>query len=162
TAQYGNGRLHPDFGQDTRSSDPLYGIPYNIVHGNSQPRVPVVIDAYPDESDIQTAPIPAGAVIEGEQQAGPTLGVDNRGDSHLIVYDVDNNVAYEFYRASRPGENPDGRWHADQESVWDMKTNAFRPLDWTSADAAGLPILPGLVRPDEGLPVSEGGQGKID
>src|SRR5712675_2082432 len=53
-------------------------------------------------------------------------------------------------------------WHADQESVWDMKTNAFRNLGWTSADAAGLPILPGLVRPDEALPVSQGGQGVIN
>jgi len=70
-------------------------------------------------------------------------------------------VAYEFYRASRPSENTDGKWHADQESVWDMKTNSFRPLGWTSADAAGLPILPGLARPDEALPASQGGQGII-
>src|SRR5205085_8017016 len=67
-----------------------------------------------------------------------------------------------FYRASRPTENADGRWHADQESVWDMKTNSFRTLGWTSADAAGLSILTGLVRPDEGLPTSEGGQGVIN
>ena len=88
--------------------------------------------------------------------------MDNRGDSHLIVCDVDNNIAYEFYRASRPSENTDGKWHADQETVWDMKTNTFRTLGWTSADAAGLAILPGLVRPDEGLPVSQGGQGVIN
>jgi hypothetical protein len=162
TSLYGDGRLHPDFGQDTRSTDPLYGIPFNVVHGNTQPLVSVVIDAYADESDIRSVAIPANAVIEGDQQSGPTVGVDNRGDSHLIVYDVDNDVAYEFYRASRPGENADGHWHADQESVWDMKVNSFRPLDWTSADAAGLPILPGMVRPDEGLPVNEGGQGAID
>ena len=91
----------------------------------------------------------------------PTVGVDNRGDSHLLVWDADNNVAYEFYRASRPSENTDGQWHADQESVWDMKTNTFRTLGWTSADAAGLPILPGLARPDEALPTSQGGQGII-
>ena len=90
------------------------------------------------------------------------VGVDNRGDSHLIVWDEDNNIAYEFYHASRPSENADGQWHADQESVWDMKTNTFRTLGWTSADAAGLAILPGLVRPDEGLPVSQGGQGVIN
>jgi len=161
-AKYGNGRFHPDFGQDYRlASDPLYGIPYNVVHGNSTAKIQVVIDAYPDESDLQNAPIPANAVIEGDTQNGPTVGVDNRGDSHLLIWDEDNNVAYEFGRASRPSENSDGKWHADQESVWDMKTNSFRPLGWTSADAAGLPILPGLARPDEALPTSQGGQGII-
>ena len=161
-ATYGNGRFHPDFGQDYQlASNPLYGIPYNVVHGNSTAKIQVVIDAYPDESDLQNAPIPANAVIEGDTQNGPTVGVDNRGDSHLLVWDEDNNVAYEFYRASRPSENTDGKWHADQESVWDMKTNSFRPLGWTSADAAGLPILPGLARPDEALPTSQGGQGVI-
>ena len=161
-ATYGNGRFHPDFGQDYQTANTdLYGIPYNVVHGNTTARVHVVIDAYPDESDLLDVPIPGNAVIEGDRQTGPTVGVDNRGDSHLLVWDEDNNVAYEFYRASRPSENTDGQWHADQESVWDMKTNAFRTLGWTSADAAGLPILPGLARPDEALPTSQGGQGII-
>jgi hypothetical protein len=160
-ATYGNGRLHPDFGQDYQTASPLYGIPYNVVHGNSTPKVHVVIDAYPGESDLQDAPVPANAVIEGDMQNGPTLGVNNRGDSHLLIWDEDNNVAYEFYRASRPSENVDGMWHADQESVWGTGTNSFRTLGWTSADAAGLPILPGLVRPDEALPVAQGGQGII-
>jgi hypothetical protein len=159
---YGDGRLHPDFGQDYGTQSDLYGIPYNVVHGNSTPKTTVVIDAYADESDVIPAPLPAQAVIEGDYQNGPKAGVDNRGDSHLLVYDVDNNVAYEFYRASRPAENADGKWHADQESVWDMKTNSFRTLGWTSADAAGLSILTGLARPDEGLPVSQGGQGVIN
>jgi len=161
-ATYGNGRFHPDFGQDQQmASNPLYGIPYNVVHGNSTPRIQVMIDAYSSQSDLQTAPVPASAVIEGDTQNGPTVGVNSRGDSHLLVWDEDNNVLYEFYRASRPSENTDGKWHADQESVWDMKTNSFRPLGWTSADAAGLPILPGLARPDEALPASQGGQGVI-
>jgi plastocyanin len=160
--QGSDGRLHPDFGQDYNNSSALYGIPYNVVHGNSTQKVHVVIDAYPGESDLQNAPIPANPVIEGDFQNGPNVGVNNRGDSHLIVYDEDNNVAYEFYRASRPSENSDGQWHADQESVWDMKTDTFRTLGYTSADAAGLAILPGLVRPDEGLPVSQGGQGVIN
>ncbi len=159
---YGDGRLHPDFGQDYQTSTDLYGIPYNIVHGNSTAKITVVIDAYPDESDLLPAPVPASAVLEGDYQNGPKPGVNNRGDSHLLVYDVDNNVAYEFYRASRPSENADGKWHADQETVWDMKTNTFRTLGWTSADAAGLSILAGLVRPDEGLPTSQGGQGVIN
>jgi hypothetical protein len=161
-ARYGNGRFHPDFGQDSRTTNTaLYGIPYNVVHGNSTPKIHVVIDAYPGESDLQNAPVPANAVIEGDMQTAPTVGVNNRGDSHLLIWDEDNNVAYEFYRASRTSENSDGNWHADQESVWDMKTNSFRTLGWTSADAAGLPILPGLARPDEALTVAQGGQGVI-
>jgi len=163
-SHYGNGRLHPDFSQNYQVDNPLYGIPYNVVHGNTQPLVHVVIDGYPDESDLQDAPIPANAVIEGDKQNGPVFGVDNRGDSHLLIYDEDNNIGYEFYRASRPSENQatDGLWHADQETIWNYNTNSFRTLGWTSADAAGLPILPGLTRPDEGLPISEGGQGVIN
>jgi IPT/TIG domain len=159
---YGNGRFHPDFGQDTQSNNPLYGIPFNVVHGNSVTKIHVVIDDYASESDLQNAPVPPNAVLEGDNQNGPVVGLNNRGDSHLIVWDEDNNVAYEFYNASRPSENSDGLWHAAQESVWDMKTDTFRTLDWTSADAAGLAILPGLVRPDEARPVSEGGQGVIN
>ena len=160
-SKIGNGRFHPDFGQDYRSGNGLYGIPYNVVHGNSTPKIPVVIDAYADQSDIQNCPVPANAVIEGDMDNGPTVGVDVRGDSHLLVWDEDSNILYEFYRASRPSENADGQWHADNESIWDTKANSFRPLGWTSADAAGLPILPGLARPDEGLPASQGGQGII-
>ncbi|MFT3879416.1 MAG: IPT/TIG domain-containing protein [Gemmatales bacterium] len=162
TTKYDNGRLHPDFGQDYHDGSDLYGIPYNIVHGNSLAKTSVVIDAYPDESDIFAAPLPSTVVLEGDFQNGPRVGVDNRGDSHLLLYDVDNNVAYEFYRMSRPSENSDGKWHADQETVWDMKTNTFRTQGWTSADAAGLSLLAGLVRPDEALPVSQGGQGVIN
>jgi len=159
--RYGDGRLHPDFGQDYGTGD-LYGISYNVVHGNSTPRVSFVIDSYPEESDLVPAPVPANAVIEGDFPGGPNPDVASRGDSHLIVYDVDNNVAYEFFAASRPSENADGRWHAAQETVWDMKTNDVRTLGFTSADAAGLSILAGLVRPDEALPVSQGGQGVIN
>jgi hypothetical protein len=157
----GNNRFHPDFGQDYRTGNPLYGIPYNVVHGNSTPKVHVVIDAYADQSDIHDAPLPANPIIEGDMDNAPTVGVDVRGDSHMLIWDTDNNIAYEFYRASRPSENTDGQWHADSETIWDMKTNSFRTLGWTSGDAAGLPILPGLARPDEGLPVSQGGQGLI-
>lgn len=162
TTHYGNGRLHPDFGQDYHDSSDLYGIPYNIVHGNSTPKTNVVVDAYANESDVQGVPLPSTVVLEGDFQNGPKVGADNRGDSHLLIYDADNNVAYEFYRASRPSENADGKWHADQETVWDMKANTFRSLGYTSADAAGLSLLVGLVRPDEGLPTSEGGQGVIN
>src|SRR5262249_19704104 len=109
---YGDNRLHPDFGQDYGTHTDLYGIPINVVHGNSIAWTSVVINAYADESDVTPAPIPAKAVIEGDYQDGPRTGVNNRGDSHLIVWDADNNVAYEFYRASRPSEHTDGQWHA--------------------------------------------------
>ncbi len=162
-AKAGNGKVHPDFSEDFQASgSSLYGIPYNVVHGNSTPKVNVVIDGYPSESDIQPIPIPANAVIEGDTQSGPTVGEGNRGDSHLIVWDEDNNIDYELDDASRPSENADGQWHADSEAVWNMNTNTFRTLGYTSADAAGLPILPGLVRPDEAIPTSQGGQGAIN
>src|SRR5205823_5370754 len=106
-SHYGDGRLHPDFGQDYHTASDLYGIPYNVVHGNNTPQTGIIVDGYPDESDLIPAPLPANAVIEGDFQNGPQVGVDNRGDSHLIIFDVDNNVAYEFYRASRPSENTD-------------------------------------------------------
>jgi IPT/TIG domain. len=160
-SKIGNGRFHPDFGQDYRVGNGLYGIPYNVVHGNTTPKIHVVIDAYASQSDIQNCPVPANAVIEGDMDNGPTVGLNVRGDSHMLVWDEDSNILYEFYRASRPSENADGQWHADSETIWDMKTNAFRTLGWTSGDAAGLPILPGLARPDEGLPVAQGGQGII-
>ncbi len=152
--QGSDGRLHPDFGEaSTGSGAPLYGIPYNVVRGNVQPFVPITIDAYPSQSDLVDAPIPLNARLEGDFQNGPNptrgYGSGGRGDSHLIVYDADNNILYEFFNASRPSENGDGRWHADSQAVWDLNQNSFRPLGWTSADAAGLPILAGVVRPDE-------------
>jgi hypothetical protein len=171
-------RLHPDWGTDspTNGTSPLYGIPYNVVHGNSVAKVSVIIDNYPGESDIVPMPIPANAVIEGDYQNGPNpngagYNTGQRGDSHLIVWDQDNNVDYELYGATRPSDpflfdgvtpHADGKWHAAQETVWNFKTNEFRPLGYTSADAAGLPILAGLVRPEEGLPTNAGGLGSIN
>ncbi|HEX3627911.1 MAG TPA: IPT/TIG domain-containing protein [Verrucomicrobiae bacterium] len=172
----GTVRIHPDWGTDspTNGTSPLYGIPYNVVHGNSTPKISVVIDDYPGESDIVPAPIPTNAVIEGDLENGPNTNgpgynTNQRGDSHLIIWDEDNNIGYEFYGAARPSDtntldevpHTDGKWHAAQQTVWNFNTNDFRPLGYTSADAAGLSILAGLVRPDEGLPVSQGGQGGI-
>jgi hypothetical protein len=145
------------------------------VHGNGTAKVNVIIDNYPGESDIVPAPIPTNAVIEGDLQNGPNVNgpgynPGQRGDSHLLVWDDDNNVAYEFYGAARPSDtnliseasHTDGKWHAAQETVWNFDTNDFRTLGYTSADAAGLSVLAGLARPDEGLPVSQGGQGAIN
>ncbi len=174
--------IHPDWGNDSASNgdSPLYGIPYNVVHGNSTARINVIIDNYPGESDIVSVPIPANAVIEGDYQNGPNpngggYNANQRGDSHLIVWDEDNNIAYELFGVTRPTDptlfpntdgvelpHTDGKWHAAQETVWNMNTDTFRTLGETSADAAGLSILAGLARPDEGLPTSQGGQGAID
>ena len=171
----GTVHIHPDWGNDspTNGASPLYGIPYNVVHGNSTAKINVVIDNYASESDLVPMPIPVGAVIEGDYQNGPNTngpgyGTNQRGDSHLIVWDEDNNIGYELYEASWPTETPysgnpsGGKWHAAQESVWYFNTNSFRTLGYTSADAGGLSILAGLARPDEGLPSSQGGQGAIN
>jgi hypothetical protein len=173
----GGTKIHPDWGADSPAdgNSPLYGIPYNVVHGNSTAKISVIIDNYPGESDIIPAPIPTNAVIEGDYEDGPNPngpGYNNgqRGDSHLLIWDEDNNIGYEFYGAARPDDtnlidessHTDGLWHAAQETVWNYDTNDFRPLGYTSADAAGLSILAGLTRPDEGLPASQGGQGAIN
>jgi hypothetical protein len=136
--------LHPDFG--TIYEGAYIGIPYVVVSG-TQPKVNVIIDAYPDESDIVPVPIPPGAPLEGD----PLPSEVNDGDRHLIIYDPDNNIAYELYNVHRPSETGDGQWHADSQAVWHMDQNWFRTPGDTSADAAGLPILPGLVRVDEVL-----------
>ncbi|OWK46680.1 IPT/TIG domain-containing protein [Fimbriiglobus ruber] len=171
----GNAGVHPDFGNPV-TDGALYGIPVNVVD-NTVPPVPVIIppDGYGDESDNEPVPIPANAVIEGDGPTGPASPV-GRGDSHLIVYDKSTNVVYEMYLAARPTEttfpsydvntpgpaHQTGSWGAYSLSVWDLNQDTFRTIGWTSADAAGLPIMPGLVRPDEALPTSEGGQGAID
>jgi hypothetical protein len=132
----GGDHLHPDFG-----SNPHYGIPYELV-GSTQRRVRVRIRAYPGQSDKGKQPIPRAARIEG--------GRRSRGDRHVLVLQRDGADAdpdcrlVELYRAF-PRRH--GRWRADQVSVFDLgRTLPQRPDGWTSADAAGLPILPGLVR----------------
>jgi hypothetical protein len=126
--------LHPDFGTIWEGA-PI-GIPYNIVPG-TQPKVSITFD-YNDESDPGPYPIPPGAVIEG--------GDASTGDRHILVLDEDHCILYEtFY--SWP--QADGSWQAGSGAVYDLHSNSLRPSGWTSADAAGLPILPGLVRYDE-------------
>jgi len=124
--------LHPDWG-----NDPTYGIPYVVVNGG-QPLVNVNLVAYPDESDPGPMPVPANAPIEG--------GPSSTGDRHVLVLNNANCFLYELYNAS---PNADGSWNADSTAVWDLLGNEQRPYTWTSADAAGLPIFPGLVRYDE-------------
>jgi hypothetical protein len=129
-----NTTLHPDFG--TVWNGAPNGIPYVVVSG-SQGRVPITFTAYGDESDPGPYPVPSDAPIEG--------GPNGTGDRHVIVIDRDNWKLYELYRAF-----PDGSgWSAESGAVFDLNSNALRPAGWTSADAAGLPIFPGLVRYDE-------------
>jgi hypothetical protein len=124
--------VHPDFG-----TDPTYGIPYYVVDGN-QKLVGINLGAYGDESDPGPMPVPANALIEG--------GAASTGDRHVLVLDNANCFLYELYNAS---PNSDGSWNADSTAVWDLLGNEQRPYTWTSADAAGLPVFPGLVRYDE-------------
>jgi hypothetical protein len=124
--------LHPDFG-----TEPTYGIPYVVVAGNTR-KVPVTF-SYADESDPGPYPLPANAPIEG----GPA----STGDRHVLVLDRDHLELYELFDA-HPG-TAGGPWTAGSGAIFDLTSDALRPAGWTSADAAGLPIFPGLVRYDE-------------
>jgi len=130
--------LHPDFGSGVwpPGSDSPIGIPYVTVPG-TQPMVQVSFD-YADESDPGPYPIPANAPIEG--------GSDSTGDRHVLVIDTTNCILYELYSAY---PQTDGSWQAGSGAIFDLNSDQLRPAGWTSADAAGLPIYPGLVRYDE-------------
>ncbi len=126
---------HPDFGSGLYDGEPI-GIPYATVPG-TQPKVKVSFQ-YADESDPGPYPIPPNVPIEG--------GAQSTGDRHVLVIDKDNCILYEMW-SSYP--QPDGSWQAGSGAIFQLKSNALRPAGWTSADAAGLPIFPGLVRYDE-------------
>jgi len=149
----GTRRLHPDLGGTVSpGSAQIYGMPYGVVDG-TQPKLTVFFRAYPDESDgvgVPFYPIPTQAIspphwVEG----GDPATVDRRGseDRHLIIVDRDNKILYELYHAYY--NTGTQQWEADSGARFDMKTNDRRPDGWTSADAAGLAILPGLLRYDE-------------
>lgn len=134
-----NTGLHPDFGAGLYEGQPI-GIPYVVVSGQ-QARVPMVWTLYGDESDPGPYPVPRDAPIEG----GPA----SQGDRHVLVVDRDNDRLYEIGGAE---PQADGSWQAHCGAVFHADSNAVRPTaqpGWTSADAAGLPIFPGLVRYDE-------------
>ena len=124
--------VHPDF-----SANPVYGMPYTEVPQGTKGTEPTFENK--DESDPGVYPIPGGAPIEG----GPG---EQNGDRHVIVVDQRNCVLYEMWLARL---KPDGTWIAGSGMRMDLTSNALRPAGWTSADAAGLPIFPGLVRYDE-------------
>jgi hypothetical protein len=123
--------LHPDFSSTAWNGGLGYGIPFNKVD-LSTPAYSVQFQ-YADESDAGPYPIPASPKIEGGS------------DAHLLLWDTEGCHLYEIFDTSRSG----GQWHGGSGAIWDLRSNALRPNGWTSADAAGLPILPGLARYDE-------------
>ena len=131
-----NTPLHPDFGAGKYQGSTI-GIAYDIVSG--QPFVNIHYNAYGNESDPGPMPIPKDAPIEGYPHPG-------NGDRHVLVLDRDNCWLYELY-GSHVMKN--GNWKAGSGAEWDLLNDETRPYTWTSADAAGLPIFPGLVRYDE-------------
>lgn len=130
-----NEHAHADFGSGLWDGGPI-GIPYVTV-ASDQPVVTVSFD-YADESDPGPYPVPTDAPIEG--------GSASDGDRHVLVLERDECVLYELYDAF---PQPDGSWAAGSGAIFDLNDHALRPDGWTSADAAGLPILPGLARYDE-------------
>lgn len=126
--------LHPDFGSELDGVP--WGIPYVLV-GKGQAKVPVNFTHYADESDPGPYPIPLNSFVEGGNPAA--------GDRHVLAVDKDAKILYELYIAVPKGD----RWDAGCGAIFDLASNALRRDGWTSADAAGLPILPGLVRYDE-------------
>jgi hypothetical protein len=127
--------LHPDFGSGLYNGQPI-GIPFDVV-SKKTPRSHVTFD-YADESDKVAYPIPPTVHIEG--------GRASDGDRHALLLDRDACRLYELY-ALYPKKG--GGWKAGSGATWNLRSNAVRPAGWTSADAAGLPIFPGLARYDE-------------
>ncbi len=133
-AAHGGDFIHPDFGSPRE-----YGFPYAVV-GRKQKRSKVKFTAYGDESDHGAYRVPLKALVEGGQSSD--------GDRHVLAVDAARCKLYELYRAFAR-KKPKPRWNADSGVIWDLRSGALRPEGFTSADAAGLPIFPGLVRYDE-------------
>ena len=133
--------LHLDLG----TTEEYYGIPYSVVPA-TQPLVPITYGTdgadYSSESDPGPMPIPLDAPIEGGSAADPNPA---SGDRHVLVVQQDSCILYELYNTVRTGTG----FMVSSSAKWDLKIDATRPPGWTSADAAGLPILPGLLKYDE-------------
>jgi hypothetical protein len=134
--------LHHDFSSVAGGN---YGIPYNVVDSSSTPMVTVNVTDYPSESDVAVAPFAATEAIEGAP--ANCYGWPNayNGDQHLLVIDRATCMLYETWNT----HSCNGAWNASQETIWDLQANQQRPWGWTSADAAGLSLLAGLIRYDE-------------
>jgi hypothetical protein len=134
--------LHHDFSSVAGGN---YGIPYVVVDSSSTPLVPISVVDYASESDVAQAPFPITAPIEGSPADCTGWPDAYIGDSHVLVLDRHACMLYETFNTHRCN----GAWSASSETIWDLKSYDQRPWGWTSADAAGLPIFPGLVRYDE-------------
>jgi len=134
--------LHHDWSSTTGGN---YGIPYAVVDSSTQPMVGIHVIDYADESDVSRAPFPANAPIEGAPKDCAGWPDKYIGDAHVLVVDRRTCMLYETFNTHRCK----GAWNASSETIWDLKKYENRPWGWTSGDAAGLPILPGLVRYDE-------------
>ena len=132
--RHGGDYLHPDFG-----SPRTYGFPYAVV-GRSQRSLPIHYTAYGSESDKGPFPIPPSAPVEGGQRSD--------GDRHVLTVDRSGCTLFELYRGFFVSAGRD-HWNADSGVSWNLRSTRLRPDSYTSADAAGLPIFPGLVRYDE-------------
>jgi hypothetical protein len=128
--------VHADFGSGLWDGSRI-GIPYVVVHGKTTPKSRLAFE-YAGESDKGPYPIPAGVPIEGAP-----AHLDS-GDRHALIVDADSCRLYELYALQKTG----ARWTAGSGAIFNLRSNALRPAGWTSADAAGLPILPGLARWD--------------
>lgn len=162
TISTGTRRLHLDLGQsEDQASDSYWGIPYNVVSASQAPWAAVTItsDGAPDESDCARAdgslvrpcthlteparlPIPAQPLVEGGISSNPAI----YNDHHILTLDTDRCMLWESYLSYL---RPDGGWNIYGSAAFDLRSNALRPAGWTSADAAGFPILPLLLRADE-------------
>jgi hypothetical protein len=129
-----DGGLHADFGSGLWEGAPI-GIPITVV-GKRQPKTRVSFE-YADESDRGPYPIPRNVKIEG--------GRSSTGDRHALIVDRSSCRLYELYALYPRGRG----WRAGSGAIWNLRSNKLRPAGWTSADAAGLPIFPGLARYDE-------------
>lgn len=143
--------LHPDFGP------PPYGFPYVVVAGD-QARVPVTFVAYGSESDsgalgLPGYPIPDEARTQPHYIEGDVVGGGTSGDRHMLIIDRDRWLLYETFATM--WNDGARRWEADSGAVFDMNRDDRRPDGWTSADAAGLAIFPGLIRYDEAFGTGE-------
>jgi hypothetical protein len=150
----GNTPLHPDLGGDVDPSDPsnpnIYGFPFISVPG-TQPLVPVTFVLSPDQSDTGAPghgagyPIPPAAETQAKWIEGGTAGGGTSDDYHMLIVDRDNRILYELYQAHWNVDH----WEAGSGAIFQLDSDARRPQGWTSADAAGLAIMPGLIRYDE-------------
>ena len=132
----GDSGVHADFGSGLWDGSRI-GIPYTVVHGKTTPKSRLRFE-YADESDKGPYPIPAKVPIEGQPSTS------SGGDRHALIVDRDSCKLYELYALQRTGSG----WTAGSGAIFDLRSNKVRPAGWTSADAAGLPIFPGLARWD--------------